>query len=64
MEFNESDLDGECLIVSRKGGFIAKGEDKKTFYNMGEYHALYGTLISIRVPYITKRVNIYDYIEQ
>ncbi|NQE46591.1 hypothetical protein C5S31_11275 [ANME-1 cluster archaeon GoMg2] len=57
-------LGGECLIVSRKGGFTAKGEDKKTFYNMGESHALNGTLICIRVPYITKTVNIYDYIEQ
>jgi len=57
-------LDGECLIVSRKGGFIAKGEDKQTFYNMGEYHALNGTLICIRVSYITKTVNIYDYLEQ
>ncbi len=57
-------LDGECLVVSRKGGFIAKGEDKQTLYNMGKYYALNGTLISIRVPYTTKTVNIYDYLEQ
>ena len=57
-------LDGECLIVSRKGGFTAEGEGEQTFYNMGKYYALNGTLISIRVPYITKTVNIYDYLEQ
>lgn len=57
-------LKGECLIVSRKGGFTAKGEDKKTLYNMGDYYALDGTLICLRVPYITKTVNIYDYLEQ
>ncbi len=47
-------LKGECLIVSRKGGFAAKGEDKKTLYNMGDNYALDGTLICIRVPYITR----------
>ncbi len=55
-------LHGECLIVSRRGGLIAT-ENEKTLYNMDKDHELNGTLICVRVPYVYKGVNIYDYIE-
>lgn len=55
-------LHGECLIVSRRGGLIVTDE-KKTLYNMDKNHEFSGTLICVRVPYIYKDVNIYDYIE-
>jgi hypothetical protein len=55
-------LHGECLIVSRRGGLIAT-EEEKTLYNMDKDHEFSGTLICVRVPYTSKDVNIYDYIE-
>lgn len=54
-------LSGQCLIVSRKGGLIA--DEKETYYKMPEDASFSGTLISIRIPYQSKEVNIYEYIE-
>jgi hypothetical protein len=53
-------LRGQGLIVSKEGGVVA-GE-KKTFYKMGDYSAFEGTLISVRIPYQSKVVDIYDFI--
>jgi hypothetical protein len=55
-------LKGEALIVSRKSGFVAN-EKEKTLYRMGKLYMFKGTLISFRVPFQNREVNIYDYID-
>jgi len=55
-------LCGECLIVSREGGLIMDNE-KKTLYKMDSNCMFKGTLVSVRVPFQDREVEIYDYIE-
>ncbi|HUY01278.1 MAG TPA: hypothetical protein VMV49_17085 [Candidatus Deferrimicrobium sp.] len=55
-------LEANCLIVSRGAGLI-KDKNETIFYEMEKFNTFNGTLISIRIPYKIKEVNIYDYIE-
>ena len=55
-------LSANCLIISRGAGLI-KDKNDTFIYELEELNSFSGTLISIRIPYIIKEVNIYDYIE-
>jgi len=56
-------LGGKVLVVSGRGAFeycLVKSE--QSLYNLGEsLYSLDGTLISIRIPYPTKEVSVYDF---
>lgn len=56
-------LGGKVLVVSGRGAFeycLVKSE--QCLYNLGEsLYSLDGTLISIRIPYPTKEVSVYDF---
>lgn len=56
-------LGGKVLVVSGRGAFeytLEKSEQR--LYNLGESpYSLDGTLISIRIPYPSKEVSIYDF---
>jgi len=56
-------LGGKVLVVSGHGAFeysLEKSEQR--LYNLGETsYILDGTLISIRIPYQSKKVNVYDF---
>ncbi|MCS3924416.1 hypothetical protein [Methanosalsum natronophilum] len=51
----------EFLIVSREGAWY-KSKGSERFYNINGIYRFNGTLISIRIPYPLKKVNLYDYI--
>lgn len=54
---------GSLLLVSRNGAFYMDNDeiDEKLYNLSSEYH-LDGTLITFRIPYPAKEVNIYDYV--
>jgi len=52
-------LNGEMLIVSR-GGAIFVNKNVQKLYKLREIYKLSGTLISIRVPYPTPKIDIYQ----
>ena len=54
---------GELLIVSRDGALYKKyDDDVAKLYNISSTNGLNGTLISVRIPYPAKEVNIYEHI--
>lgn len=55
-------LRGEMLIISGSGGLLCSG-DAQQFYKLGKTDKLKGTLVSVRIPYPSPKVNIYDFIE-
>lgn len=55
-------LQGEILVVSGAGAVHFQGASK-TLYSLTGSHVLQGTLISLRVPLATSKVDIYDYVE-
>jgi hypothetical protein len=55
-------LEAQCLIVSRGVGLITN-KNNTLFYEMEKPNTFNGTLISSRIPYKIRKVNIYDYIE-
>ncbi len=57
-------IGGSLLLISRNGALYMKNDehkDKKLF-NLSSKYALDGTLITFRIPYPVKEVNIYDYV--
>jgi hypothetical protein len=56
-------LGGKVLVVSGHGAFeYALEKSEQHLYNLGETpFTLDGTLISIRIPYQSKKVNVYDF---
>jgi len=55
-------LGGQMLVVSRSGAVYVDKEERG-LYILPNKHKLQGTLVSIRAPIQTKKVDIYDYIE-
>lgn len=55
-------LNGEVFVVSRNGGIYTK-EKNQVGYELSKVHRLHGTLVSIRIPFSTNVVNIYDYLK-
>ena len=55
-------LHGEILVVSGAGAVHFEGTTK-TLYNLTGSHVLKGTLVSLRVPLVTSKIDIYDYVE-
>lgn len=55
-------LDANCLIISR-GAVLIKDKNNSFVHELEKFNRFNGTLISIRIPYKNKEVNIYDYIE-
>lgn len=55
-------LKGEILIVSRNGAIYIRPKEQKLF-KLEDIHKLSGTLISVRIPYPSPKVDIYDYIQ-
>ena len=54
-------LQGEMFIASGRGAIhITKNTPK--LYKLQEEHRLEGTLISVRIPFPTPQVNIYEFI--
>lgn len=58
-------LRGRVLVVSGHGAFeYAQEKSEQRLYNLGESpYSLEGTLISIRIPYPSKEVSVYDFTE-
>ncbi|MFQ5406360.1 MAG: hypothetical protein ACE5DI_04350 [Candidatus Micrarchaeia archaeon] len=57
-------LGGQALIVSGTGGFYKeKDNQKQTGYTFQAERQLKGTLISMRIPFSTKPVDIYKFVE-
>lgn len=54
-------LNGQFLIVSRGASLYVNESDKKVF-KLQNQQSLQGTLVSVRLPYPAKEVNIYEYI--
>ncbi|NOQ55959.1 MAG: ATP-binding protein, partial [Nanohaloarchaea archaeon] len=55
-------LGGEVLIISGIGA-IYWSKTAQKIYKLPDIYKLKGTLISIRIPYPVKMVDIYDYID-
>jgi anti-sigma regulatory factor (Ser/Thr protein kinase) len=55
---------GSLLLVSRQGAFYLEHDrqNDEQLYNLSSQYGLDGTLITFRIPYPVKEVNIYDYI--
>ncbi|MDO8648022.1 MAG: ATP-binding protein [Candidatus Diapherotrites archaeon] len=56
-------LSGELLIVSGNGAAYFKGNEPTKLYKLRDNYRLQGTLISVRIPYPAKEVDIYDFIK-
>jgi len=56
-------LPGEMLIVSGKGAAFFKANEPTKLYILQDKYKLKGTLISVRIPYPVKEVDIYDFIQ-
>ena len=56
-------LAGKMLIVSGKGaiGHGPEMSDRYVFNFNSNYYWLSGTLVSIRIPYTSKEVDLYDF---
>jgi hypothetical protein len=56
-------LGGRVLVVSGRGAFeYCSEESEQRLYNLRESpYSLNGTLISVRIPYPAKEVNIYEF---
>lgn len=56
-------LGGKFLVVSGQGAFeYSQRKSEQCLYNLGESsYSLYGTLISVRIPYPSREVSIYDF---
>lgn len=52
-------------MMSGRGAFeYAQEKSEQRLYNLGESpYSLEGTLISIRIPYMSKEVSVYDFTE-
>ncbi|MBS3058098.1 MAG: ATP-binding protein [Candidatus Diapherotrites archaeon] len=55
-------LPGEMLIVSGKGAAFFKANEPTKLYILQDKYKLEGTLISVRIPYPVKEVDIYEFI--
>ncbi|CAG1020062.1 hypothetical protein DOJK_00054 [Patescibacteria group bacterium] len=55
---------GSLLLISRNGAFYLKNDDDsgRKLYSLSSEYKLDGTLITFRIPYPVKEVNIYDYV--
>lgn len=55
---------GSLLLVSRNGAFYMENDNHndEKLYNLSSEYVLDGTLITFRIPYPVKEVNIYDYV--
>ncbi len=58
-------LGGKVLVVSGRGAFeYAREKSEQRLYNLGESpYSLNGTLISVRIPYPSKEISVYDFTE-
>jgi hypothetical protein len=56
-------LEADCFIVSRGAGLIMN-KYNTLFYEIEKNNIFNGTLISTRIPYKPRNVNIYDFIEK
>jgi len=54
-------IKGQMLIVSGKG-CVMFSKTKKRLYSLSKTYELGGTLVSVRIPYPSPEVNIYEYL--
>ena len=54
-------MDGEVLVVSGLGA-VYIGKSLQKVYKLQDQHQLTGTMISIRISYPAKKVDLHDYI--
>jgi len=54
-------ISGKMFVISGNGG-IHFTKSQQQLYKLGEAYELKGTLVSVRIPYPSSEVNIYEYI--
>ena len=59
----KSDMNGTCLIISRRGALCASKQCGKESFEIDEEYIYNGTIISISMPLLETEVKFYDYIE-
>ncbi len=59
----KSEMNGTCLIISRRGALCANKQYGNESFEIDEEYIYNGTIISISMPLIGTEVKLYDYIE-